>query len=164
MVRAVPLVTAFGEVHNNALTPRGGHAAGRKDGIDQVRQHLHSRATRVLEKLRRDPITTRCFVDFEAPHAATHFIERKVIPQPVASCPGRAHSAASAACARATDALSSCRVVGSRALAMAAVNAASAAAYNSSVVHDAPVSGWRNEGIPWLRGAAARRSSDLCMT
>ena len=49
---------------------------------------------------------------------------------------------------------------------MAAVNAASAAAFASSVVHhdDAPVSGWRNEGIPWLRGAAARRFSGLCMT
>ena len=47
---------------------------------------------------------------------------------------------------------------------MAAVNAASAVAFASSVVHDAPVSGWRNEGIPWLRGAAARRSSDLCIT
>ena len=40
---------------------------------------------------------------------------------------------------------------------MAEVNAASAAAFGSSVVHDVPVSGWRNEGIPWLRGAAARR-------
>ena len=143
--------------------PRGGHAAGRKDGIEQVRQHWHSCATRVLEKLRRDPITPRCFVVFEAPHAAAHFIERDSSPSPWASCPGRAHSAASTACARATDALSSC-VVGSRARAMAAVNAASAAAFASSVVHYAPVSGWRNEGIPWLRGAAARCSSDLCVT
>ena len=87
IVRAVPPVTAFGEVHYNALTPRGGHAAGRKDGIEQVRQHLHSRATRVLEKLRRDPITPRCFVVFEAPHAAAHFIEREFIPQPVGFVP-----------------------------------------------------------------------------
>ena len=80
MVRAVPPVTAFCEVHYNALSARGGHAAGRKDGIEQLRQHLHSRATRVLEKLRRDPITPRCFVVFEAPHAATHFMEREAIP------------------------------------------------------------------------------------
>ena len=84
-------------------------------------------------------------------------------PSPWASCPGRAHSAASAACAGATDALSSC-VAGSRSRAMAAVNASSAVAFAPSVVHDAPVSGWRNEGIPWRRGAAARRSSHLCIT
>ena len=81
VVRTVVPVTAFGEVHYNALSARGGHAAGRKDGIEQVRQHLPSRATRVLEKFRRDPITTRCFMVFEAPHVSTHFIEREFIPQ-----------------------------------------------------------------------------------
>ena len=85
-------------------------------------------------------------------------------PSPWASRPGRAHSAASAACARATDALFSC-FTGSCARAMAAVNAASTSALAASVVHDAyaPVSGLRSEGMPWLRGAAARRSCDMCM-
>ena len=41
---------------------------------------------------------------------------------------------------------------------MAAVKAAGVAALAASVVHDAPVAGWRREGMPWLRGAAARRS------
>ena len=44
----------------------------------------------------------------------------KPFPSPWASCPGRAHSAASAACARTRDALSSC-AAGLRARAMAAV-------------------------------------------
>ena len=47
---------------------------------------------------------------------------------------------------------------------MAAVKAAGVAALAASVVHDAPVAGWRREGMPWLRGAAARRSRGLCMT
>ena len=81
-------------------------------------------------------------------------------PSPRDSCPGRAHSAASAACARATDALSSC-VASSRARAMAAVNAASAAAFASSVVQDAPISGWQNEGSPGC-GAQLPRVPAIC--
>ena len=61
-------------------------------------------------------------------------------PSPWASRPGRTHSGASALCAQATDALSSC-VAGSCTRAMAAVNTVSAAALASSAVQDAPVSG-----------------------
>ena len=30
-------------------------------------------------------------------------------------------------------------------------------------MHIAPDTGWRSEGMPWLRGVAAKRSNDMCM-
>ena len=75
VVRAVPRGTALGTVHYNSPITCGGHVAGCKGGIEEVRQHLHLCATRVLEKLPRDSITPRCFVVSEAQHEAKHFVK-----------------------------------------------------------------------------------------
>ena len=83
-VIAVPCIACFREMDYYSQTPCGRHALrpGGKDGIKQVRQHLHPRATRAFEQFLWDAIAALCFVVCEAPQAATHFVERDCIPQP----------------------------------------------------------------------------------
>ena len=141
---SVSSVQALPDSSSHVVQCIPGYASGSNNSVKQVRGHLNPCATRIFEELRRDAIVARCFVIFKALQAVTQFVKREFEPQSEGIMPRvcllSCLRCMCAACARATDARSSC-VTGAGARATCAANAARAAALAASVVHVSPDAG-----------------------